>query len=433
MAQSYELISRAIVQILENDYAGWPECAPKNNPQPWLDAIAAAAQADQLDDRKFAGYVTAYLATLHDPNVFFLANDTADWQPSTCGFSSRRFGDELVVVRVGEDARFTCGDVLMQLDGRTLFDHLEHEIDSPFDGCEPDRQLWDAVVARCTEVLVRHADGTRELVQLATFPEKGLVESLREPTFTTYTDTETDEVVVVLTFHHFVEDSAQTLLQQHAAEVSQATRVIVDVRDVSEGMLGNAYALLTLFFNREVNLRDLMGPTTVYTRYSEHNARMRRAQLKRLAQTSDEAGKASIQAEIDQVTSCAGKGFVKEVEYEEPLLFAAAPENQYTFLLTDVYTSGVGEQVVAIAQQAREQGCGKVSCVGRATRGGSDYRNLIAVALTEQFSLVYPMGKTAAAHEGCGILECGLAPDTLVPFTPQECTQDLICAQAKAL
>ena len=68
--------------------------------------------------------------------------------------------------------------------------------------------------------------------------------------------------------------------------------------------------------------------------------------------------------------------------------------------------------------------------VGRATRGGLDYANLVVAPLDEIFSLVYPIAKTEDAHEGRGLRGRGLAPDVHVPFTPEECTRDLVLEQA---
>ena len=82
--------------------------------------------------------------------------------------------------------------------------------------------------------------------------------------------------------------------------------------------------------------------------------------------------------------------------------------------------------MVCFARRAASAGCGKVRTVGRATRGSLDYANLLSGALDERFSLVYPMAKTEAAHEGRGTLGRGLAPDVHVPFTPAECTHDLV-------
>lgn len=281
-------------------------------------------------------------------------------------------------------------------------------------------------------VLVRHADGAEENLPVERFPRPGLAASLRPPTVEVRegAGSRGDERAVVIAAHHFADASVLQAMQGRFDDIQRADRVIVDIRDAGEGMIGNAFGLMALFFDREVNLRDLMGQQIVYTRYTERNARLRARQLTRLLEMSDEAGRAWVQAEIDHVAACAGQGFVKEAELEEDMLFPPAPAGQRTLLLTDVRTSGPAERLAAIARRAAAQGCGKVRSVGRATRGSLDYANLVVAPLDERFSLVYPIAKTEAAHEGRGLRGRGLAPDVHVPFTPEECTRDLVLEQA---
>lgn len=110
---------------------------------------------------------------------------------------------------------------------------------------------------------------------------------------------------------------------------------------------------------------------------------------------------------------------MKEAEFEEDMLFPPAPAGQKTLLLTDVRTSGPAERLAAIARRAAAQGCGKVHSVGRATRGGLDYANLVVAPLDERFSLVYPIAKTEDAHEGCGLRGRGLAPTCMCRSRPR--------------
>ena len=429
------MIMRAVMQIIEEDYAGQPECAPRNDTKQWLAAFASAWQAGTLDDALLVQYLRQYLAGFQDPNLSFEASAEAEWKPVTCGFSVRRFGDELYVTEVREDERLVPGDAVVLLNKSKPDEHLSYMIGNPVNGDDPERQLWDDILPLCTHLLVRHADGTEEDMPVHTFPALGFRESLRPPTLNVMEGVgpRGDETAAVITVHHFVDGSLLALMQERFADIQRADRVIVDVRDVVEGMIGNAYGLMALFFNREVNLKELMGEEFVYTRYTERNVQLRLMQLARLLDMSDAEGKTWVQAEIDHVKECAGAGFVKEAEFEEDMLFPSAPEHQQTFLLTDVRTSGVGERLAAIAARATEVGCGKVQRVGRATRGSLDYSNLIAVGLDEKFSLVYPISKTEAAHEGRGLLGRGIAPEVYVPFTPAECTQDVVLQWALEL
>lgn len=432
MAETLATVAYAALQVLKDDYAGRPECAPRDAADGLVAACVAATEAGALDDASFTWLMQQYVAGFQDPNLSFEAKGV---QPMTCGFSVRRFEDALHVTAVREDGRLALGDAVTRVDGRGLDEALAGLVGNPVNGDNPERQLWDDVLAHCSSVRVRHADGSEEDLPLMRFPKPGLVEGLRPPTVEVVEGAgpHGDERAVVVTAHHFVDGSLLEALQRHHARIQQAQRVVIDVRDVEEGMIGNAYGLLALFFDRAVNLKDLMGQGIVLTRYTKLNAYLRRQQLARMLAVSDEEGKAWVQAEIDHVEACAGKGFVKEAEYEEEMLFPPAPEGLQTFLLTDVRTSGPAERLAAIAQRAAAIGCGKVRCVGRATRGSLDYASMVEVPLDERFSLVYPTSKTEAAHEGRGTLGRGLAPDVAVPFTPAECADDVVLRTALRL
>ncbi|RDB62068.1 hypothetical protein C1878_09720 [Gordonibacter sp. 28C] len=432
MPGKYETILRTVAQIIEEDYAGQPECAPRNSAQQWIAAIAAAEASGGVDDESFVRSVNQYLAGFLDPSLVFEASSKSNARPTTCGFSVRRYGDDLYATEVREDDRLVAGDAIVGLDGLKPDEFLARLINNPVNGEDPERQLWDDVLASCANVAVRRADGSEESMPVGRFPMPSFAESLRLPTIEVLEGAGPTggERAAVITAHHFADASVLQAMQRHFDDIQRADRVIIDVRDVEEGMIGNAFGLMALFFDREVNLKDLMGQEIVYARYSQLNARMRAMQLAHLMDMSDASGKGWVQAEIEHVAACAGKGFVMEAEFEEDMLFPPAPEGQKTLLLTDVRTSGSGERLASIAQRAAAAGCGKVRTVGRATRGSLDYANLLSVALDERFSLVYPMSKTEAAHEGRGTLGRGLAPDVHVPFTPAECTRDLVLEAA---
>ncbi len=427
MANRYESLLQAIVGIIEEDYAGQPECASRNALEELLAVLSAAQQADALDDETFAACVAQYLAGFQDP-LLHLEVSAEVRAPMVCGFSVRCFGDALYVTQAEEDERLHPGDALVALDGLGLGEHLQRAIGNPVNGEVCERQLWDDALLLCETMRVRRTDGTEEDLALRRFPKRGFVESLRAPSIEVLENVglQAAERAVVIRAHHFVDGSVLKAMQEHFDDLAHADRVVIDVRDVEEGMIGNAFGLLALFFDRPVNLKDLMGQEFVYTRYTQLNAQLRMRQLSRMLAMSDASGKEWVQAEIDHVAACAGQGFVKEAEFEEDMAFPPAPENQQVFLLTDVRTKGAGERLVAIARQAAEQGCGKVRTVGRATCGSLDYSNMLSAPLDERFSLVYPMSKSEAAHLGKGMLGRGFEPDVQVTFTPEECTRDVV-------
>ena len=434
MIGKYENIFRTAAHIIEQDYAGQPECSSRDHAQRWL-AVLAALSDSMLDNALFVQIMNQYFAEFQDPSLAFEAKGDPSCWPLTCGFSVRRFEDALYVTAVREESRLNRGDCIIALDGNSLDACLASLVGNPVNGVNAERQLWDSTVPLCATMLVRRASGEEETLAVERYPKPSFVEGLRPPAVEVFDEVGPagQERAAVIALHHFVDGSVLQVMQENFAAIQQADRVIIDVRGAEEGMIGNAYALLALFFTHEINLKELMGERFVYTRYTPLNARLRHKQLARMLELSDASGKEWVQAEIDHVAACAEAGFVKEAEFEENMLFPPAPAHQKTFLLTDVHTCRAAERLVAIAQRASAQGCGKVACVGRATRGGLDYSSLLSFAFDETFSMVYPMSKTEAAHQGFGTRGRGLSPEVYVPFTPEECCEDIVLKKALAL
>lgn len=141
VAEKRDRVLKAVMAALENDYAGMPEKALLNDTKQWLTAFGEAWKAGRLDDALFVSYLTQYLATFQDPNLALLVSDVCPCQPWSCGFSVRRFGDELYVTEVREDERFTVGDALVLLNRSIPDKHLDYAIGNPVNGDDPDRQL----------------------------------------------------------------------------------------------------------------------------------------------------------------------------------------------------------------------------------------------------------------------------------------------------
>ena len=145
----YEQVIAAVLHVMQNDYAGQPECETRSNPLSLLEALGAAAGAGTLDDALFVRYVRQYLSGFQDPTLSFEVSSKADFTSVTCGFSVRRFGDELYVTAARDDKRLVPGDALVRLDGHTLDEYLTRLINNPVNGDDSERQLWNDVLPYC--------------------------------------------------------------------------------------------------------------------------------------------------------------------------------------------------------------------------------------------------------------------------------------------
>ena len=124
-----------------------------------------------------------------------------------------------------------------------------------------------------------------------------------------------------------------------------------------------------------------------------------------------------------------GKGWVDEVEElpvpAETPIQRRGPEK--VVVLTDTWCEQEAERFVQLAKQQ-----GRAVLLGRPTMGTLDYTNPVMVEYDE-FIFTYPISRTAASLEGEGVDERGVQPDVLVPWTPEECTADLLAQKALTL
>lgn len=428
MAIKLDQIMMQVFDALAADYAGMPECDDGNEKQ-WVAACGKAWQNKILTDKLFYQYMTQRLIGLADRNLCFLTGPNCSYQPETCGFSVRRFGEELWVTSVREDTRLVPGDAIVAINKSKPAAHLSYAIGNPTGSDDPERQDWGFLLANSSHFVVRHADGTVQDLKTRRFPA---AQSPQEPCrFETLEDG-----TCVLTVTELDDEDAAELLVSHRTEAEGAPRLVIDVRGCSGGMESMAYPLLDWLFDEATNLRDVLEPEVVLTNYTERNCVRREAQIEQLRRLSrvesdDEATRAALgwlDENLEAVRANRGKGYVEETVQPEDLPIAAAPAGQKVLVLTDATTGDAAEWFARVAKKAE-----RATVVGRATMGNLDYSNPLAIAFEDRFIFVYPMSKTKAAAEGHGIRGIGILPDVAVPFTPEECTRDLVLERALAL
>ncbi len=426
MAMKLDQIVQQIFDALEKDYAGMPECDDGNGRQ-WAAICARAEKGKILTDKLFYQYMQQRLAGLGDRNLCFLTGPDASYQPEGCGFKARRFGDELYVTEVGADTRLVPGDAIELINRNTPLKHLSYAVGNPTGSDDPERQDWSFFLTNSSHFTVRHADGSRADMRTRRFPSAEALPA-RPCSFTVLCDG-----TCVLTVTQLDNEEAAELLASHAEEAARAPRLVFDLRLCSGGIESMTYPLLNWLFDEDTNLNEVLDPEVVLTNYTATNCAHREAQiaqLRKLAEVQgDEAeGLGWLDENLAAVRANRGKGYVEETVQPEDMPIAAAPAGQKVLVLTDTATADAAEWFASVARKAP-----RATLVGRATAGSLDYSNPLAMAFDNRFIFVYPMSKTKAAAEGHGMRGVGIVPDVVVPFTPEECTRDLVMEHALAL
>lgn len=426
MAMKLDQIMMQVFNALAKDYAGMPECDDGNEKQ-WVAACGRAWKNKVLTDKLFYQYMQQRLADLGDHNLCFLTGPDAGYQPEGCGFTARRFGDELYVTAVGADTRLVPGDAIELINKSTPVAHLGYAIGNPTGSDDPERQDWGFFLTNSSHFMVRHADGSRQDFRTRRFP---LAEAMpaRPCTFE-----RREDGTCVLTVTQLDNEEAAGLLAARADEARTAPRLVFDLRTCAGGIESMAYPLLNWLFDEDTNLNEVLGAEIVLTNYSAANCARREAQiaqLKNLAAVQGDGteGLGWLDENLEVVRANRGKGYVEETVEPEDLPLSAGPAGQKVLVLTDSTTADAAEWLAGIAKKAP-----RATLVGRATMGNLDYSNPLAVAFENRFIFVYPMSKTKAAAEGRGMRGVGIVPDVVVPFTPEECVRDLVMERALAI
>lgn len=424
MAMKLDQIMTQVFEALENDYAGMPECDDGNAGQ-WAAICGRAWRGKILNDKLFYQYMQQRLGGLGDRNLCFMAGPECGYQPETCGFDVRRFGDELYVTHVDHDTRLTPGDAIERINKSKPTEHLVHTVGNPTGSDDPERQDWSYFLCNSSHFVVRHADGSREDLRTRRWP---LERDSAPCSFGRL-----DDGTCVLTVAQLDNEEAAELLAAHADEARVAPRIVFDLRPCSGGIESMAYPLLGWLFDEDTNLNQVLEPEVVLTNYSQANCARREAQIAQLkllaSQQGEEAGALGwLDENLAAVRANRGKGYVEETVQPEDLPIPAAPTGQKVLVLTDSATADAAEWFASVARKAP-----RATLVGRATRGNLDYSNPLAMAFDNRFIFVYPMSKTEAAAQGAGMRGKGVAPHVTVPFTPEECTRDVVLERALAL
>lgn len=424
MAIRLEQIVSQVSEAIERDYAGMPECDDGAGAR-WAASLRRSLRTRTLDDRLFFRAMQERIAGLADHNLCFLCGPGAGYAPETCGFAARRCGDELYVTAAPLDGRLAPGDAVERVNRMRPAEALAQRVGNPTGSDDPERQDWSALLAESAHIEVRHADGRREELRTRRWPAPGPGAAAARNAFSRL-----DDGTCVLTVGELDDDGAARLLAARRQEAAAAPRLVLDLRACTGGIESMAYPFLDWLFDQDTNLNRVLEPETLLTNYTAANCDRRIAQiaqLKALAEAQgDERGALGwLDDNLAAVRANRGKGYVEEVVQPEDLPIHAAPAGQRVLVLTDTATADAAEWLASVASCAP-----RAVLVGRATRGGLDYSNPLAISFDDRFIFVYPMSKTKMAAEGHGMRGRGIAPDVRVPFTPEECLRDVILERA---
>lgn len=412
--QHYDRQLRAMLTILEQDYAGLAV-----NPKPvddryYIQAAGMAWKEGTLDALTFLRFGSQMLATTMDRSLHLtLTSDQyTPWHP---GFDVRRVGEELIVTDVQQDTRLHPGDRILRLNAISPGMHRSQFQKNFLYAREPEREMWGNVLKMTAHMLVEHRDGRQEDLPLNryTTPRPQVPTVVTEPA---------PGIIHLKVGELNQEGQLEGLVCSCREKLDSAKRLIIDLRQAKAGSEEALLPLVPYILNSSKTMSEAAGLQTLCTLYTEENCRRRAGIL------SQYAGDPEADRLLGELEHLRGAGWVEEtVDLWEDVPGVIHPRGNQTVLLMDSFCEGAAESFALIARKEH-----RAKLLGRSTRGNLDYAGMISVRLSEEFIFTYPMTITRAAREGEGFLGKGIQPDVVVPFTPQEATEDLLLRQACA-
>ncbi len=398
MEKNLHKIYAQIVEILRRDYAGKDLCEERFAPRYYTQAIGQAAKEKRLDNVLFLRYVSQMLACIGDRHLRLELLPGEDYEPHQPGFRCRRFEDSLVVTEVLEDSRLKPGDVITAINGGSPSHHRALIQKNFFFSDDPEREDWSGLLKMAQTITLASGE-TLELIQ---YPKKA---ESREPSL------RMEDGIAIITPGLFDgSGAAAAMLQDQEDALRTCRRIVWDLRRGGGPSEEDILPLLPWLTPSDSDTATLLGPTDIHINYTPLNCALRAAALE---------GRPGAQSYIAELHEKAGKGLLREIDEGEALPVPGKAPTE-VIVLTDTWCRDAGESFVLAARRAGAR------LIGRPTLGTLDYCGDHALRLNDNFILHYPSAVTAEALEGRGMQDTGILPDEYIPFTPEECREDIL-------
>lgn len=370
MSIRYDELFGQIVEILRRDWAGKDLLADRFDPRYYNTAIGQAWHDHKLDGLLFLRYLNQMLAVTGDRHLRLAMRPSERYAPWSPGFHVRRYGNALYVTETPGETRLAPGDRITHIQGGTPAEHRANIQKNFFYADDPAREDWRGFLKMADTVGVGHPDGTTETLVLS---------------------------------HHAPEAPKAITIREYAGGI------VLDLRNAASLGEYERDDLLSLLCRKDTPLSALTEPLCV--NYTRLNCLIWAAAL------HDDPDAAGF---LDELRGRIGRGFLPEPA-DDGVIPGRAPAR--VAVLLDTWTRDDAE---ALALAAKRAG---IPLIGRPTLGTLDLADEVHYELDERYVLTWPTAISQAAYAGrpLGPVE----PDEIIPWTPEECTEDLLLRRAE--
>lgn len=408
-----------ITDIIAHDYAGAEEFLFPELSERFLSVCSQLDEHFGFEDEQLFNYVQLYLQAVGDPMLAFHIDEYAGFRRSCRGFSARSDGKELYITTARQEAQVRPGDKIATISYQPpeKFRSLALQM---LDGVSSlsERDQWDPFLNHARVIEVQREASGLEGVILETYPP--------EPMAPEFACRKIDTDTAYLKIQSFQEsERVDGLLRANHALLTQSSRLILDLRQAGGDNRDAVLSLLPYVCDRDMTVSEFFQDREIYTRHSERNYALSRAQIAPYCDAADAQVSKMAAEMLADLEVKRGQGLLLEVEEEEGDWIKTCRSAEKIILLTDTGCEGEAEWLVlGCSRQAN------VTRIGRPTRGSIDYRNLVTVDYGFGRTFTYPISKTKGCYEGHGYNKTGVPVDKYIPWRPEEIWEDVVLKQA---
>ena len=420
----YDEIFRDMVSTIVNDYAGYEEKKLLHDSMHFSLACQDMEEQGQMNDLVFMRMMNEYLVTLQDRNLQFRLKDSKEYQACTNGFDVRSFNGKLFVTRADQETRLQPGDQIAVIDS-VLPEVFKKQMQKNCLASDmEERELWGPVLRMANRCMIKRMDGTVKNITLKKYPVKKKLPRLGGRLI--------GKDTLYLDLAHFAdEESVEKLIAAKEKSLARCNKLILDLRHNVGGSEAAFLPLLDYIFPEKVLVKDLYEDQGLYTNYTENNCRRKKEMFEQFLPQVEGDAKLLVEEMMAELDEKSGQGMIWEEDVElaeDDTVVGGKCVAEKIVILSDTYCEYAGETFIQLCKKSP-----RVTVVGRPTMGNVDYCNPISVLYNDKFTFSYPISKTKAAKEGKGVSGRGVEVDQYIPWTPVECSADVILNRAIAL
>ena len=408
MSKNYQQLFGDIVAILRRDYAGKDIMGDRFAPRYYTQAIGQAWNDSRLDDLLFLRFVNQMLACIGDRNLRLSLRPNGEYTPWSPGFYTRRYGDDLYITAVTGESELSIGDRIVAVNGGSPAKHKALIQKDFFRGSIPEREDWNGLLKMAEHMDVARADGSQTRLFLRHHP-------IAPPALMPALEVFEDGTVYLCPGPFDQGADTAAFLEAHAEALGAAKALILDLRNGRGENEEEIYPLLPYLCKEDTPLSSLLDET-ITVNHSRLNCILKAAGLMDIPEAQDY---------INELAAKADTGFGEEsCDFDGAVIGAMAPET--VVVLTDTWCRDAAETLALAAKRAG------VHLMGRPTLGTVHTLAPVSYELDERYILTWPTALSKAAFCGHILPGEGIEPDKYIPWTPEECTRDLLLEAARA-